>query len=265
MKKYVLLFSALCFVFGLASQNNEIRIPLPEAGKKGKLNIEIKSGHITLKGTARQDVWIKYEARGSNKVKVEEGKNGLKKISGGIPGLEISSNGNNVKLNADNWQKAIDVTVEVPQSFDLELSTYNMGTIKVDNIKGEVVLESFNGPITANGISGSLVANTYNGAIKATFDQITPDVPMAFTTYVGEVDITLPSTAKASFKMKAESGDVYTDFDIQLEASEPRKTEEKRKNGSNILIDGWIYGKINGGGPEFRIENHFGDVYIREQ
>lgn len=87
---------------------------------------------------------------------------------------------------------------------------------------------------------------------------------MAFTTYVGVVDITLPSTAKAGFKLKTESGDIYTDFDMKLEQSKPTKKTDKRESGFTTLIDGWISGKINGGGPEFRIENHFGDVYIRK-
>ena len=265
MKKYIFLFATLFFSFSLWAQNvNELKVPLANPGQKGKLKIEIKAGMIEVKGTARQDVLIHYTNREDGKLKVEDTKGGMKKISGGIPGLEISARENNVYLEADNWQKAVDVTVEVPKNFDLELGTFNKGEIKVENITGEVVLESYNGPITAQNIAGSLVANTYNGDIRVTFSKITPETPMAFSTYVGEVDITLPASTKASFKMKAESGDIYTDFDMKLEAPKPSTKTDKRKSGFTTLIDGWITGQINGGGPEFRIENHYGDVYIRK-
>ena len=256
----IMLFVGTVSVLG----QEKVSVPLEDAGKRGKLVVDNKSGNVTVKGVPRKDVLVQYNARGNDGgLKVEDAGGGLKKISGNIPGLEISSNGNTVRVVAENWLKDIDIVVETPQDFDLVVSTYKGGEVIIQNINGEIETSNYTGPITAENISGCLVAQTYVGDIKASFKSISADQPMAFATYTGKIDLTLPASTKASFKMKSGNGDVYTSFDMDLQRSGSAE-ESKDKNGFKKIIEGWITGKLNGGGPEFRVETHMGDIYIRK-
>lgn len=67
----------------------------------------------------------------------------------------------------------------MPMGFDLNVSTYNSGDILIENIQGELEVESYNGKIKANQISGSMVASTYNGPITVTFDKVKEGAPMS--------------------------------------------------------------------------------------
>ncbi len=262
---YMITLLLLGPLFLAAQAENEISVPLSKPGERGKLIVDIKKGPITVKGTNRSDILVRYSSREDIEPRMEEAAGGLKKISGGMAQLEILEKNNQVYIESGSWNKGLELYVEVPRDMDLNLKTYHDGDTKINNIKGELVIESFHGPITAENISGSLVANTYHGPIKASFVQVTPKTPMAFTTFHGDVDLTLPAGAKASFKLKTERGDVYTGFDMQLSAPEIKRKKDEEGSWSKTVIDGWITGTINGGGPEFLMKNYHGDIFIRKQ
>jgi DUF4097 and DUF4098 domain-containing protein YvlB len=249
----------------LAAQEQEISVPLSKSGERAKVVIDIKKGPITVQGTARQDVLVRYKSLESPEPKIEEASGGLKKISGGMGSLEIVEKNNEVYIESDSWNKGLEINAEVPRNVDLEVQTYHDGDIKISNVNGELVVESFHGPITAENISGSLVANTYHGPIKVTFNEITPDTPLAFSTYHGDVDVTFPPNYKASFKLKTEQGDIFTGFDMNLKAPEVKRQEDKEGGWRQTFVGGWITGTINGGGPEVLMKNYHGDIYIRKR
>ena len=134
----------------------------------------------------------------------------------------------------------------------------------MENISGEVVADNYNGRITAQRIAGSLVADTYNGAITVTFTSVTSNTPMAFTTYNGDVDLTFPSSIKASLKMKTSQGDIYSGFDFEPVTSGPVTKKSEGSSTTKVYLDEWIKGNINGGGPEVMIKNYNGDIYLRK-
>ena len=87
---------------------------------------------------------------------------------------------------------------------------------------------------------------------------------MSYHTYNGDVDVSFPAAAKGSFKMKTEQGDIYTDFDMKISSTGPRKTEGN-SGQYKIVIDEWKKGDINGGGAEITMKTNNGDVYIRKK
>ena len=135
----------------------------------------------------------------------------------------------------------------------------------LSNIQGELALTNYNGEITALNISGSVVATTYNGEIKLTFDKVKENTPMSFITYNGDIDVSFPSAVKGSMKLKTEQGDIYTDFDMKITSTGPKKTEDTKSGRYKIVIDDWKKGDINGGGPEITMKTNNGDVYIRKK
>ncbi|UII23836.1 DUF4097 family beta strand repeat-containing protein [Fulvivirga ligni] len=253
------------FIVALAQDKGEFAVPFSDPAKRGKVNVDIKSGFIEVVGTSRKDVMVSYEKKNSHGKKSTERTDGLKRISAGTLDLEVSENNNLIDIESSSWGSGVNLKIEVPTNVDLHVETYNDGYVMISNVNGEIVAENYNGKITAENISGSLVADTYNGSINATFVKVSPDTPMAFTTYNGNVDLTFPSTVKASLKMKSAQGEVLSGFDFTVKKNEPITKTEKKSGTYKVYLDDWVRGDINGGGAEFMIKNYNGDIYLRKK
>jgi Putative adhesin len=265
---YIFVISALILITPSimhAQDPNEFVVPLSDPAKRGKVKARINYGSITVKGTGRKDVLVKYTAEQDEEEKRDATKDGLRRIGGGGMDLEVTENGNVVKVSSDSWNNKLNLEIEVPSGMDLEVKTYNDGDLIVTNIQGEVELTNYNGEITALNISGSVVATTYNGGIKITFDKIMEGTPMSYSTFNGDIDITFPSTLKATMKMKTEQGDIYAGFDVDFKSSGPVQKKDTKSGVYKVVIDEWKRGDINGGGPEITLKNYNGDIYIRKK
>ncbi len=174
MKKLIFIFLCLSIAASTWAQTSgEIPIPLSDPAKRATLKAGVKSGSITVKGTGRKDILVKYETI-DRKKKEPASKDGLTRISSGTTDLEVSENSNAVKVSSSSWNNKINLIIEVPSGIDVKVSGYNGGDIVVDNIQGEVEIENYNGEITATNISGTVVASTYNGDIVITYTKLTP-------------------------------------------------------------------------------------------
>jgi DUF4097 and DUF4098 domain-containing protein YvlB len=255
-----------------AFAQNEIKeqlvVPLSDPAKSGSLNVGLINGSIKVTGYAGKEVIIDAETiPGSNsnrKEKVDESATGMKRISP-RNGLELSAEekNNKVNVNSSSHRQSINLTIKVPQQFALKVSTINNGDIVIDNVTGELEINNVNGDITMTNIAGSAVANTVNGIIKANFKSVT-DSPMAFTTLNGNIDITFPATVKMNAKVKSDRGEVYSDFDMDIDKSAPKGVRSSQNGMYKVSIDEWIQGKINGGGSEVMMKNMHGNIYIRK-
>lgn len=291
MKKQLIIIAILFFITlstAFAQNTGEFVVPLTDPNKRGKLKAHLNYGSITIKGSPRKDVLIKYKAIAEGEedddTRDEEkrlkplprintktnsgsdGKNaGLKKISGGTMDLEVTENDNSVRVNSDSWSNKLKLEIELPSGFDLNVSTYNDGDLMISNIQGELEINNYNGEIIAETISGSVVATTYNGEIKVTFDKVTEATPMSFSTFNGDIDLTFPASLKATFKMKTEQGEILSGFDMAMIKSGSIQKKDTKSGTYKVVIDEWVKGDINGGGPEFSIKNYNGDIIIRKK
>lgn len=263
-------FRAVCLVLittlVTSAQNpNEFAVPLSDPAKRGKLSARINYGSITVKGTARKDVLVKYTAEQDEGEKKENTKDGLRRIGGGGMDLEVIEDNNVVRVSSDSWNNKLNLEIEVPTGMDLEVKTYNDGDLMISNIQGEVELTNYNGEITALNISGSVVATTFNGGIKVTFNNVTAGTPMSYSTFNGDIDITFPATLKATMRMKTEQGEIYSGFDVDFKSSGPVQKKDTKSGVYKVVIDEWKRGDINGGGPEITLKNYNGDIYVRRK
>lgn len=281
MKNQVLMILVAMFCMlppAKAQDSGDFAVPLSDPAKRGKLKAHLNYGSITVKGTARKDVLVKYATvededqehdRDHDEDDDERHKSsnraGLKRISGGTMDLEVTERENGVRVNSDSWSHRMKLEIEVPSGFDLNVSTYNDGDLVVSNIQGEIELTNYNGEITAENISGSVVATTYNGEIKVTFDKITEGTPMSYSTYNGDIDITFPATLKGTFKMKTEQGEILSSFDMKMIKSGPVQKKDVNSGTYKVVVDEWIKGEVNGGGPEFTMKNYNGDIIVRKK
>ncbi|MCW5912965.1 MAG: DUF4097 family beta strand repeat protein [Cyclobacteriaceae bacterium] len=266
MKKQVLILILVCVagLTGLAQNTGEFPVPLSDPAKRGKLKAHLNYGSITVRGTARKDVLVKYSGKDESSRKPQENPDGLKRISGGSLNLEVSENNNEVKVQSGSWSNKMSLEIEVPVGFDLKVSSYNDGDIFISNVQGEVEITTYNGEITAQNISGSVVANTYNGDVKITFDKVS-SVPMSYSTYNGDIDLTFPAGLKATLKMKTQRGEILSAFDMNVMKNEPVQKKDSGSGSFKIVLDEWVKAEIGGGGPEISMRNYNGDIKIRKK
>ena len=114
-------------------------------------------------------------------------------------------------------------------------------------------------------VAGAVVVNSQNGGVKATLSRVMADKAMAFTSFNGTVDVTLPSNIKATLKMRSDNGDIFTDFDVQLQQTPSVSREDRSNRGrTRIEVNRAIYGSVNGGGPEIELRTFNGTIYLRK-
>ena len=150
------------------------------------------------------------------------------------------------------------------------------GDIVGESVDGEIEVKNSSGSCLLRNVSGNVLANSINGEITATIVRTAPDKPMYFSTMNGAVDVTLPAGVKANVKIKAQQGEVYSDFDVALKpASRTPITADRitydrnpdrvtTRGGFRISFDNSITGAINGGGPEYAFNSFNGDIYLRK-
>jgi DUF4097 and DUF4098 domain-containing protein YvlB len=245
----------------------QLIVPLSDPAKPGSLKVHLLNGTINVTGYSGNQIIIDAVVKDSNKQEKprDEGASGMKRISksGGLE-LTATEEKNAVKLSSNMINTTITLNIKVPQKFALNVSTVNNGDILIENVAGELEIQNVNGNIVLNNIAGSAVANTINGVLKANFKTIDTSSPMAFSTLNGNVDVTIPATAKFDVKLKSDRGEIYSDFDMEVDKSAPQANRSAREGMYKVSIDDWVKGKVNGGGSEILMKNMNGNIYVRK-
>lgn len=248
----------------LAQDSQEVKVPLSNPSEEGMLHLNVLNGSISVKGYNGNSVVIKVKTSSGNKGRSSNTKNGLRRITSSSAGFTAEEY-NNLVVIKSSWSNSVtDFEIQVPQNFSLKLATVNNGDIFVENVKGEFEVTNTNGAITMKKISGSVVADALNDDIIVTFDQVTADVPMAFSSLNGDVDITFPSNVKANISAKTDNGDVLTDFEMETIKSEPKITSRNNSGVYKVKSEKGVFANINGGGAKFTFKTLNGDIIIRK-
>lgn len=287
MKRIAVFVLLMVFSFGRVLAQTEAKeikeqmvVPLSEPGKAFKVIAHVMHSSLRVVGYEGKDVVInvtgeahKRDASGgsgsnasSGNASSGSGGSGSMRRIGGNSGGEITAeeDNNTVTINTGLSRFSM-IEVKVPQgTATLNLGAINDGSIVVENVSGQLEVNNVNGPITLTNVAGSVVATTVNGDVVVGLKSVDPQAPMAFSTLNGKIDVTFPPAFKANLKLKAEHGDIFSDFDIEVAHDKPNVNKSSEGHMYKINIDEWVYGKINGGGPEMMMKTTFGSVYIRK-
>jgi hypothetical protein len=253
--------------FAQESKIDKVTVPFSDPSRPGLVKVDVYKGAITIKGYNGKEVIVEARVRGkmiSEKKEVSEKAKGMRLIQVASTGLEIEEENNVIEVDVESQKQTVELNIQVPYSTSLELDCYTNGDIIVENVKGEIEVEKYQGELRLTDISGSVVAHTYSGNIVVTFSKVDPGKPMAFTNYSGDLDVTFPSDIQASVKMKSNYGDIYSDFDISIKPRPPKVEKPDKEGGQYRVSFDFIYGTINGGGPEYHFKTYKGDIFIRK-
>jgi len=252
--------------YAQTGSTEQLTIPLSSPGKAYTLKVELVMGSIKVVSYEGKEIILDVTPKkddDDSQGNVSE--NGMKRIStSGSYEVTAKEHDNTIIVSTSNPNKTFNLSLKIPQDVKLKLGTVNDGDIEVENVRGELEISNVNGEIKLTNISGSVVANTINGDVTVSFSSVDPKAPMAFSTLNGDVKVTLPADTKANLKLKSDMGDVFSDFEIEIDKTQPKVNKTTEPGMYKIKKDDWVYGKINGGGPEMLMKTMQGSIYVKK-
>ena len=268
--KYTIALIAFFAINGLLAQEKSIdlfSVPLSEPSRPGKLIVKQLSGSIYVEAYSGKEVVIKASVKeeSNHKNQNKAAANGMKRIANSSLNISAEEKNNVVEVVNEQWNRATNLEIKVPQNFSLQLGTVNDGDIWVKGVNGDMEISNVNGSITLESVSGSASTDTVNGDIDVTFDKITSDANMAFSSLNGNLNISFPSSLKADVKAKSDMGEIYTDFDLAISENKPEVSQNSKSGTYKVKLEQWVRGTINGGGPEMLFKTFNGNVYIKSK
>lgn len=278
---------------------NRVTVPFSDPSRPGTVKVNLFQGSIRVTATAGKEVVVITDDTVATARDGRDGTGPQKPETAGLrrlsqrAGLRIDEQNNVISIGSGRIMDGKPVTIQVPARTNLNLSAVSGAGIRVEGVEGEIEVKSVNGEIQLTDIAGTVVAHATNGNVRATLRQVTPEKPLSFTSFNGNVDVTLPSAVKGSLKLRSDQGEVYTDLDVKIEQQRTTPTSApippvppapplptvsgpnpnpnplprspvRGRRGARVDVDTSIYATINGGGPVFELRTFNGDVYLRK-
>jgi DUF4097 and DUF4098 domain-containing protein YvlB len=269
MRRYMTCLTSLALVGSLglsAWAQEEVSLVFSDPDRPGRLVVELLMGSITVTGYDGREVVITGTGVDSlieDSDQVPQRAQGLRRVSNGQGTLTVEETDNTIEINAMTPFHAMNnLTIRVPAQTSLELTSMT-GDIRIENVNGEIQIQAMNGSVRLQGVSGPALVENLHGDIVASFLAANAGgMPTSLSALSGDIDLTLPRSARASLRMRSTSGDVYTDFDF--DASTSSETVDESTDGRRrIRVGGAVTGAINGGGPEIQLATFHGNIYVR--
>ena len=259
---------------------DRLTVPFSDPARPGTIQVEVLNGGIKV--VAYEGKEVQVEARVRSDGDADEDREdaedagasresrsvGMRRLRNTATGLSVEEEDNRMHVQVEAIQRTVDVVLKVPRRTSLELHTVNDGDIAVDGVDGEIEVNNTNGAVSLTNVSGSAVAHALNEDVLVRFVKVDASKPMSFSSMNGDIDVTLPADVRAKVRLKADNGEVFTDFDVQLDRRSPHVEETKEKvkgKKYRVQVDNSMYGTLNGGGPELRFETFNGNIYIRKK
>ena len=247
----------------VAQDIERVTVALSDPSRPGLLKITTVNGGMTVKTHNGKDVIIEGRSVGRSRPSVTS--DGLRRISPGGAGLVIVEENNVITVSSSMPGAPGHLDIQVPAKTNLKLSTVN-GSANVESVEGDLEVSNVNGEVRLNAVTGSVVAHAQNGNLFAVFRELA-NKPMSFTSMNGNVDVTLPASAKANLRIRSDRGNAWTDFDLQMRAPNSPRVEDSQTRGGGqfrILTDTTVNATINGGGTDLDVRTLNGNIFVRK-
>lgn len=250
------------------ANGERIVVPLTDPSRPVILNVDLLNGHITVTGYDGDEVVI--ETRSAATPVVEPplpigDRAGLRRIANTTMGLIAEEQNNTVSIRMRVAARGPRLAISVPRQTSVRARTVNQANLTVENVAGEHELSNVNGGITANDIEGSVVADTTNGRIEVSFTELTPNRAMSFTTFNGDIDLSLPADVDADLRIATNRGEILTDFDVEVQPRQPNVERDNDVGRYRVSLEQEVRATIGAGGPEIRLRTFNGDIVIRRR
>jgi hypothetical protein len=245
---------------------DKVTVPFSDPNASKQLKVSLINGSITIRGYEGRDAIVESRGGGRRRESRDQRTQGLRRFD--IPGVgfSVEEQGNVIRIGGGHGSD-VHLTAQVPVATSITVSLVNGGDLVIENISGEIDANNTNGAIKINNVAGTVVAHALNDDVTVRMDKIAPGKPMSFSSLNGDIDVTFPADTKARLKLKSEHGEIYSDFDLNMEATsrQPMVEDNRQKGGKyRVQFDRAMYATINGGGQEIQLTTLNGKIMIRK-
>lgn len=173
-------------------------------------------------------------------------------------GLAVESGVNNTIRVVKASRREVNYVVRVPRQTNVAYTQPNWiggGKVIVRGISGNVEATTKNSELDLTNLTGAVVVSSTSGDVTISLPSLRAGAENAISLVSGNLDVTLPASAKANLKMRSVTGEIYTDFDLVM----AQKADHLHRVGGQT-----VEGTIGGGGPAFSLNTISGDIYLRK-
>lgn len=142
------------------------------------------------------------------------------------------------------------------------------GDVTVSDVTGDVYIKSVSGNVKAERVIGSIEAETVSGDVKlwniseaktvsakalsgnVTYEgKLNKEGRYTFKAHSGDIEVTVPAASAFEFSAQTFSGDISTDFKVEVTGKISKKE---------------VHGTVNGGGADLQLKAFSGNVHLKK-
>jgi hypothetical protein len=259
------------------TEGDTVSVPFSDPNRPGAVRADLLNGSMSVRSHTGRDVVIvarSEDRRGRDwdrdrdrdrQRSGDRGAEGLRRLTNFSTGLSVDEENNEMKISARSMSQPVHLDIQVPANTSLTLKVVNGGDITVEGVNGDIEANNVNGGVRLTNVGGAVVAHALNDDLVVSMTRVAEGKPMSFSSLNGDIDVTLPASTRAAVKLETSHGDIYTDFDVQLQARGQPSVESGGSRGRyRVRAERAMLGTINGGGPEFSFKTFNGDIRIRK-
>jgi hypothetical protein len=267
----VALVSAMWFSGAAAQNDGRIAVPLTDPARPVRLEVQLFNGSIIVSAYDGNEVLISTSDDDDDvewdfdEDEDEPDRAGLRRIPNTAIGVTAEENDNTVSIGVDWGSRGVDLAISVPRRTSVKATTVNGDEIRLEGLTGDHELANHNGDIIGIDLNGSAVVTSQNGDIDMSFLQPAAGKTMSFSSFNGDIEVGFPPTLAADLRVNAGRGDVYTDFDVQLQPQSSVVEEGGERGRKQIRFEREMRLLVGGGGPEIQFKTFNGDIVIRKR
>jgi lia operon protein LiaG len=236
----ITISSVICLLLTLTASAQDFQKNY-RIGAGGAVNIRNVAGDVTVTGYNGDTITVTAYKDGPDRDQVT---------------IEDSSGGNNVDVRARypencNCSVSVRFDVKVPSgiSYRYDSITSVSGDVQISDVKGDLHVKSVSGDVTVSGVAGAVNAASVSGDVEVEIRSLeSGDGGMEFSSVSGDVDVKLPGNLDANVKMSTLSGELKTDFPLQIEEKRGgpgRSANGRLGNGARNLKLSTVSGDIS--------------------
>lgn len=109
-----------------------------------------------------------------------------------------------------------------------------------------------------------MIAKSVSDTIEVSFSSIDGSNAMSLSSLNGDLILGLPGNAVVQLHLDSAEGEIYSDFEVDVQMSEPVVERREDRGGVEVRVESVIIANINGGGPVIKLKTLNGDISIRK-
>ena len=264
MKQFILIIAVLVLPALVMGQNKKFEYT-PKV--KNKIVITNLLGSISIQNTSGNVIIIESDFD----LDRPERADGLRLLGSAEDntnlGLNIGEENGMVNIQGVNNQvRDYKYKISVPAGMSLNLdysSPFCNGDIAVDGYAGSLEVKTLNANVKITNSEGPFTVNSISGNVEVVFNKLNQTEPTSLASVSGFIDLTLPSTEKATFEISNLTGNIFNNLDLKGVAV---KNRDNRASGLEpVKQQGGDVFNLNGGGQKLFLKAISGNIYLRKR